>query len=214
MDYNSNRKKLKLPEYGRNIQKMIDYVIEIEDREERNRAAQQIINIMGNMYPYLRDISDFKHKLWDHIAIMSDFKLDIDFPYAPPEPETFKEAPKQVPYNRNRLKYRHYGKIMEKLINEAIKFDDEKPEKKILIELLANHMKKTFLLWNKDSVNDSKIFEDLSELSDGNLKIDESTVLKETRDILKSGKPKTKGGHQSKGHQGKGGYQGQGRKYK
>jgi hypothetical protein len=196
MDYNSNRKKLKLPEYGRNIQKMVDYVVEIEDREERNKAAQQIIDIMGNMYPYLRDISDFKHKLWDHIAIMSDFKLDIDYPYAPPEASTFEELPKQVPYDRSRLKYRHYGKIMEKMISKAIDYDDEKPEKKILTELLANHMKKSFLLWNKDSVNDSKIFEDLRELSDGKLKVDEDTALKETRDILKNGKKKGKGGHQ------------------
>jgi hypothetical protein len=209
MDYNSNRKKLKLPEYGRNIQKMVDHVVGIEDHEERNRAAQQIIVIMGNMYPYLRDISDFKHKLWDHIAIMSDFKLDIDYPYDPPKPETFEEPPKQVPYNRNRIKYRHYGTIMEKLIDEAIKFDDENPEKKVLVELLANHMKKTFLIWNKDSVNDSKIFTDLIELSAGNLKLDEKTVLKETRDILKNGgKKKSKSGHH-----GKGGHH-QGRKYK
>jgi len=199
MDYNTNRKKLKLPEYGRNIQKMVDFVVEIEDRDERNKAAQQIIDIMGNMYPYLRDISDFKHKLWDHIAIMSDFKLDIDYPYDPPEPSTFEELPKSVPYDQSSLKYRHYGKIMEKMISKAVEYDDNKPEKKVLIELLANHMKKSFLLWNKDSVNDDKIFEDLGELSDGKIQIDEDTTLKETKDILKNGKKKGKGGHQGQG---------------
>lgn len=196
MDYNSNRKKMRLPEYGRNIQKMVDFLLEIEDREERNKAAQHIIDIMGNMYPYLRDISDFKHKLWDHIAIMSDFELDIDYPYDPPEASTFQELPKQIPYNRSSIKYRHYGKTMEKMIAKAIEYDDEKPEKKILVELLANHMKKSYLLWNKDAVGDSKIFEDLSELSDGKLKVDEGIALKETRDILKNGKKKGKGGHQ------------------
>jgi len=196
MDYNSNRKKLKLPEYGRNIHKMVDYVVSIEDREERNRAANQIIEIMGNMYPYLRDVSDFRHKLWDHIAIMSDFKLDIDYPYDPPRPETFLEKPKSVPYDHSPIKYRHYGKLIQKMIDQAIQYDDDSPEKKILVQMLANQMKKSFVVWNKDSVNDDKIFEDLEELSNGQLKVENTPRLTEAREILKTGggtKKKSKG---------------------
>ena len=198
MDYNSNRKKLKLPEYGRNIHKMVDYVVSIEDRAERNRAANQIIEIMGNMYPYLRDVSDFRHKLWDHIAIMSDFKLDIDYPYDPPRPETFTEKPRPVPYDHSPIKYRHYGKLIERMIEQAAQFEDGSPEKKQLTNMLANQMKKSFVVWNKDSVNDDKIFEDLEELSDGQLKIDDTSKLTDTREILKSGSG-TGGKKKSKG---------------
>ncbi|GET19835.1 DUF4290 domain-containing protein [Prolixibacter denitrificans] len=197
MDYNSNRKKLKLPEYGRNIHKMVDYVVSIEDREERNRAANQIIEIMGNMYPYLRDVSDFRHKLWDHIAIMSDFKLDIDYPYDPPRPETFLEKPKPVPYTNAPIKYRHYGKLIEKMIEQAAQYDDDSPEKKQLTQMLANQMKKSFVVWNKETVNDDKILKDLEELSEGDLKTEEISRLADTRDILKGGgssnKKKSKG---------------------
>ncbi|GET31052.1 DUF4290 domain-containing protein [Prolixibacter sp. SD074] len=197
MDYNSNRKKLKLPEYGRNIHKMVDYVVSIEDREERNRAANQIIEIMGNMYPYLRDVSDFRHKLWDHIAIMSDFKLDIDYPYDPPRPETFLEKPKPVPYDHTPIKYRHYGKLIEKMIEQASQYEDGSPEKKQLIQMLANQMKKSFVVWNKETVNDDKILKDLEELSGGTLKIEQAPRLADARDILRTGgnsnKKKTKG---------------------
>jgi hypothetical protein len=197
MDYNSNRKKLKLPEYGRNIHKMVDYVVSIEDREERNRAANQIIEIMGNMYPYLRDVSDFRHKLWDHIAIMSDFKLDIDYPYDPPRPETFLEKPKSVPYDHSPIKYRHYGKLVEKMIEQAAQYEDDSAEKKQLIQMLANQMKKSFVVWNKETVNDDKIIKDLEELSEGTLKIEEAPRLADARDILRTGgssnKKKTKG---------------------
>lgn len=176
---------------------MVDYVVSIEDREERNRAANQIIEIMGNMYPYLRDVSDFRHKLWDHIAIMSDFKLDIDYPYDPPRPETFLEKPKSVPYTNTPIKYRHYGKLIEKMIEQAVQYDDDSPEKKQLIQMLANQMKKSFVVWNKETVNDDKILKDLEELSEGNLKIEEAPRLTDARDILKTGgssnKKKSKG---------------------
>ncbi len=168
MDYNSQRKKMALPEYGRNIQQMVDHLLTIEDRTERNRAAQTIIDVMGNLYPYLRDIADFKHKLWDHIAIMADFKLDIDYPYDPPSPELLTEKPKTVSYNRHRIKIRHYGYNIEDMIDAAIKYE-EGPEKELLIELLANHMKKSFLTWNKDAVTDEKIMEDLKILSKGKI---------------------------------------------
>jgi len=182
MDYNSSRKKLPLPEYGRNIQNMVDHVMTIEDRATRNLAAQTIIDIMGNLYPYLRDINDFKHKLWDHLAIMTDFKLDIDYPYDPPRPETFQEPPKKIPYASNHIKQRHYGKTLELMVDKAAEFENGE-EKEILIKLLANHMKKSYLTWNKDAVDDEKIYKDLEILSDGKIKRNDLD-LSETRDLL------------------------------
>jgi hypothetical protein len=168
-DYNTSRKKLALPEYGRNVQNMVDLLMEIEDRDIRNKAAKAIVDVMGNLYPYLRDVPDFKHKLWDHLAIMAEFKLDIDYPYEPPSPEILTEKPKRVPYQQAPLKYRYYGKTMELMIKKAIEFEDG-PEKDVLIYQLANHMKKSYLTWNKDSVDDTIIFEDLSNMSKGLLK--------------------------------------------
>ncbi|MCL3778802.1 DUF4290 domain-containing protein [Prolixibacteraceae bacterium JC049] len=183
MDYNSNREKLILPEYGRNIQNMVNHCIAIEDKEERNRAARAIIDVMGNMYPYLRDIPDFRHKLWDHLAIMSDFKLDIDSPYELPSQEKLQEPPKKVPYSNGRIKYRHYGRTMELLIDKAVEYE-EGDEKKILIALLANHMKKCYLVWNKDAVEDDKIVLDMEELSKGAIQMKDEYTLSESKTLL------------------------------
>ena len=182
MDYNSDRSKLALPEYGRNLQNMVNHIMTIEDRNERNRAARTIIDIMGTMYPYLRDINDFKHKLWDHLAIMSNFQLDIDYPYIPPSPEFFNTPPLRIPYSNNTIRYRHYGKTIEFLIDKAAVHEDEK-ERELLIKLIANHMKKSYVMWNKDSVTDDKILLDIQELSKGKIKNTELT-LTETKDIL------------------------------
>ncbi len=191
MDYNSKRKKLALPEYGRNIQNMVDYLLTIEDREKRNRSAQVVIDVMGNLYPYLRDVAEFKHKLWDHLAIMSDFKLDIDYPYNPPTPDILTEKPKIVPYENNRIKYKHYGYILESLIKKTTEFEGE--EKDYLVELLANQMKKSYMAWNKDSVDDEKIFLDLKELSKGILKISTDELqLVEIKNVSPSKQKKKK----------------------
>ncbi len=189
-DYNTQRKKMKLPEYGRCLQKMVDHVLQIEDKDERNLAVKSIIDIMGTMYPYLRDINDFKHKLWDHIAIMSDFKLDIDYPFDPPKPETFSEKPQFVPYNQSDIRFRHYGKIMEQLITNTVAMDDENPAKTVATEQLANQMKKLYLTWNKDAVDDEKILDDLSLISKGKLNVGENFKLQEVIDIVKPQKPK------------------------
>jgi hypothetical protein len=194
MDYNSQRKKLPLPEYGRNIQNMVDHLMTIEDREVRNRAANTIIDVMGNLYPYLRDVAEFNHKLWDHIAIMTDFKLDIDYPYEPPSPDILTEKPNRVPYNQNRIKYKHYGLVMEQMIAKIVDYEDE--EKDVLIQQLANQMKKSYLAWNKDAVEDDKILMDLEELSGGKLKVSPEIQLTETKSIL--GKPKKKKSGQNK----------------
>lgn len=178
-----------LPEYGRNIQKMVEHTIAIEDDEERNKAARAIIQIMGNLNPHLRDVADFKHKLWDHLFIISDFKLDIDSPYEKPTRETLYEKPKPVPYSDYDIKYKHYGRIIELLIKEAIALP-EGPEKEHLIKLIANHMKKCYLTWNREVVSDEMIFEDLKKLSGGALTVPEELKLSETRDILSKNKKK------------------------
>ena len=194
MDYNSKRKKLPLPEYGRNIQNMVDYLLTIENKEERNKAAKTVIDVMGNLYPYLRDVPEFNHKLWDHLAIMAEFNLDIDYPYEPPTPDILTERPNKVPYNQNNIKYKHYGLVMEKMIERISEFEGE--EKEILIEQLANHMKKSFLTWNKDAVEDEKILMDLDELSGGKLKLSSELQLADTKTLI--GKSKKKKGVQSK----------------
>jgi len=181
MDYNSNRKKLVLPEYGRHIQKMVNHALTIEDREERKKSVQTIISVMGNMFPHLRDVSDFKHKLWDHLAIMSDFKLDIDFPYELPKRENLYTKPKKVPYSDRNIRFRHYGSLVDQLIKKAIELEDEELKKQ-LVMLIAAHMKKALYQWNKDSVTDDRIFDDIKRMSNGKLLVEEGTVIPDYRE--------------------------------
>ena len=183
-DYNTQQKKLIMPEYGRNVQQMIDHCVSIEDREERTRCANTIINIMGNLFPHLRDVDDFKHKLWDHLAIMSDFKLDIDYPYEIIRKENLRTKPDRVPYTLTPIRYRHSGKTLERLIKKCEDYPDG-PERDQLISLLANHMKKSFLTWNKEVVDDDKIFKDLREYSRGRIDLSPETFrLKESKEFL------------------------------
>ncbi len=184
MRYNTQEKQLALPEYGRNIQNMVDHCLTISDREDRKRCADTIINIMGNMFPHLRDVNDFKHILWDHLAIMSDFKLDIDYPYEVIKKEDLYVKPQKLPYNHGRIAYKHYGKNLEKMIRKATEYEAGE-EREQLIGLLANHMKKSFLTWNKEVVDDAKIFKDLEFLSNGCIVLQEdSHKLTESKDIL------------------------------
>ncbi len=182
-DYNTSKKNLVLPEYGRNIQKMVNHLATIEDRTERNKAAKTIISVMGNMNPHLRDISDFKHKLWDHLALMSDFTLDIDSPYPTPEQETLLSKPKPVPYIKNRIKYLHYGRVVELIIEKACTIEDQE-EKEYLITLIANHMKKSYLMWNLNVAHDSIILKDLEEMSHGKLKVPDGFQLCSSKELL------------------------------
>ena len=185
-----------MPEYGRNIQQMIAHALTIEDREERTRCVKTIINIMGNMFPYLRDVNDFKHKLWDHVAIMSDFKLDIDFPYEIVEEANLFTRPEIIPYKKSRIRYMHYGRTLEEMIEKVGEYPDG-DEKNELIRLIANQMKKCFLTWNKEVVDDKKIFDDLRELSHGKIDVSSDFLkLVESRDVLhghkRSNKPRRK----------------------
>jgi hypothetical protein len=183
LDYNTQLKRMDLPEYGRNIQRMVDHAVKLEDPEERAKCAQTIISIMGNLFPHLRDVPDFKHKLWDHLAIMSDFKLDIEYPYEIMRKENLYSKPERVPYNSQRIKVKHYGKSVENLIEKAVAME-EGPERTRLIELLANHMKKSILAWNREAVEDEKIFDDLKSLSDGRIVVNADTIhLIDSREI-------------------------------
>lgn len=189
MEYNTQKKKLLLPEYGRNIQKMVDHIRTIQDREERNRAARTVIDVMGNLYPHLRDVPDFRHKLWDHLAIMSEFQLDIDAPYPLPSLEKINEKPEKLKYNTNHIKFRHYGKLVEKLI-EKIKETEDLEQKRALIVLTANHMKKSFLTWNKDSVEDEQIYNDINTYYCSTVILPEGMTLSHSKDLLqKKSKP-------------------------
>lgn len=182
MEYNTQLPKLEIPEYGRNIQVMIDHCITIEDREERNKCARAIIQIMGQLNPHLRDISDFTHKLWDHLFVISKFKLDVDSPYPRPSAETFTTKPLQVPYPASKIKYKHYGKTIERIIDVA-KTYEEGPEKKELSRLIANHLKKSYVNWNKDSVTDDVIFKQFREMTNNELQIDESSALTHANEL-------------------------------
>ncbi len=184
MKYNTEVKRLALPEYGRNIQNMVDYCVTIKNREERKRCANTIINIMGNLFPHLRDVNDFKHILWDHLAIMSDFKLDIDYPYEIVKKENLNTKPPRIPYNNTHFRYRHYGKTLELMIKKANTYP-EGPEKDQLVKLLATQMKKSFLTWNKETVDDRKIFKDLEELSGGKIILKEDVhKLMESKELI------------------------------
>ena len=157
---------MELPEYGRSVQNMVDHALTIEDRAERQRCANTIINIMGGMFPHLRDVPDFKHKLWDHLAIMSDFKLDIDYPFEIVKKEDLVVKPEKLEYPNGALRYRHYGRFLEGMIKKAIEVENE-GEKKQLINLLAIQMKKDLNNWNKEGIEDQKIVDDLREYTNG-----------------------------------------------
>jgi hypothetical protein len=182
MEYNTQLPHLQIPEYGRNIQVMIDHCVTIEDRDERNKCAKAIIQIMGQLNPHLRDIADYTHKLWDHLFLISKFKLDVDSPYPRPTPETFTTKPKNVPYPATKIRYKHYGKTIERIIDVA-KTYDEGPEKKELTRLIANHLKKSYVNWNKDSVTDDVIFKQFKEMTNNELVIDEAMALTHANEL-------------------------------
>lgn len=188
IEYNSERPKLIIPEYGRHIQKMVDQAIAKETKEERNKVASSIIAVMGNLNPHLRDVTDFQHKLWDQLFIISDFKLDVDSPYPIPKREELQEYPQSLEYPQNFPKYRFYGNNIKRMIDVAIGWEDGE-KKDALVITIANHMKKCFLNWNKDTVEDDVIFNHLFELSEGKLNLKGSEeILLDTMTILKNNK--------------------------
>jgi len=175
-DYNSTRNKLILSEYGRNVQNMVKYIVALPTKEERNRYAQVVIDLMGFLNPHLRDVADFKHKLWDHLHIISDYQIDVDAPYPKPTPEAVHMKPKPLRYPHQRIKYKHYGKTIELMIEKA-KAIEEPERKKYMIQSIANFMKMAYVQWNKDSVTDESILSDLYAMSGGELKAEEGINL-------------------------------------
>jgi len=188
LEYNSERPTMAIPEYGRHFQKLVDHCINLPDKEERTKMAKAIIDVMGNLQPHLRDVPDFKHKLWDQLFIMADFKLDVDTPYSIPSKEELNEKPSPLPYPKAASKYRYYGHNMQTMIDVALTWEDGEMKDK-LKQAIANHMKKCYLLWNKDTVSDTIIKKHLEELSDGKLVIDvEEKPLIDSKTILKAHK--------------------------
>ncbi|MXV15577.1 DUF4290 domain-containing protein [Hufsiella ginkgonis] len=175
-DYNTTRKKLLLAEYGRNVQNMVAYICALENKDERNAYAQVVIDLMGFLNPHLRDVADFKHKLWDHLHIISDFKIDVDSPYPKPSEDAIHFKPNPMPYPQRRIRYKHYGKTIEVMIDKARQIEDA-DRKQHMVQSIANFMKMAYVTWNKDSVADETILSDLKELSKGELSLQENVNL-------------------------------------
>jgi hypothetical protein len=198
LQYNTKRTRLIIPEYGRHVQLMINQILETQDREERNKMARAVIGIMGNMNPHLRDVPDFQHKLWDQLFIMSNFQLDVDSPFEKPQQEVLEQKPDRLAYPQRNPKYRFYGNNIKSMIDVAMNWEDG-DLKNALVYNIANHMKKCFLNWNKDTVQDEVIFNHLLELSDNKLKVrEEDLPLTDASEFLKI---RSKNGNGSKNNQ-------------
>jgi hypothetical protein len=195
MEYNSQREKLPFPEYGRNLQKMVDKVVKVDDRDKRTRYAHQVVEIMVQLHSTAKDSPELRHKLWDHLHFMSDFKLDIESPFPVPDREVLTKPPRNLSYPKSNMKYNYYGRNIQMIIDKACEMEDG-PDKEALTKSIANQLKKSYLIWNRDSVDDSLIAQHLSELSKNRLRISEALQLKHTNEILsqqgakKKSKPK------------------------
>lgn len=182
-EYNTQRDKLKISEYGRNLQLMAEHLLEIEDRAKRTEAATMIVSVMAQMNPQVRESNDYLHKLWDHIHIISGYRLDVDGPYPAPTPEEGRNKPEHIGYHKNNIRHGHYGKIIKEMIDEAVNIEDEE-KRQAVAKAIANQMKRDFLGWNRDTVNNQVIFDDLKEMSDGKLSLPEDTMLTPSNEIL------------------------------
>jgi hypothetical protein len=183
---------MEIPEYGRNVQKLVDFAVTVKDRDERNKVAQAIINIMGVLNPHLRDAEEYTHKLWAHLFVMSKFQLDVDSPYPIPTPETLQEKPDIMPYPKNKIRYGHYGNTTQLLINKAIEFPDG-DEKDALIRVIANIMKKDYVAFNnRGAVENEVIQHQMDTLSGGKLKIKDLDSLMTVNEVYRvMGNPNT-----------------------
>lgn len=192
LEYNGDRPHLIIPEYGRHIQKLVDCCVGLEDPVERNKMARAIVDVMGNLQPHLRDVPDFKHKLWDQLFIMADFMLDVESPYPKPEKEVLQAKPDPLAYPKSASKYRFYGNNIQTMIDTALTWDSG-DAREALYFAIANHMKKCYLNWNKDTVEDAVIFMHLKELSNGKIDLsDRNEPLSEIKSLLRKRKPSGK----------------------
>jgi hypothetical protein len=185
MEYNTQRPEMILPEYGRNVQNMIAFAMKLESKEERNSAAKAIIEVMGQLNPHLRDVDDFRHKLWTHLFVMSDFKFDADSPYEMPTREALAEKPNIMAYPKSKIRFGHYGKYTEKILDTILEEEDEKAQAYLKLTM-GNFMKKQFLAYNNDAVENNLIAQQFSDLSGGKLKLDNPENLMPTNQILKT----------------------------
>ena len=176
MRYNTELKKLIIPEYGRHIHEIIDNLCEIKDSKKRNEQAEITIQIMGNLNPHLRDVADFKHKLWDHLFIMSNHKLDIDSPYPKPKKEEIHEKADLIKNTQGSVKYPHYGSFIISMIDEVGKMEEGERKKEIAIGI-ANQMKKSYINWNQSNIMDSFIVNEIKKISEGKISLDPETIL-------------------------------------
>lgn len=174
-NYNSTRKRLFLPEYGRHIHQMVDSLLLIEDRKERNRQAKAVIAVMGNLFPLLRDTSDFNHKLWDHLFIMSDFQLDVDSPYARPTRQDLAITPRRLSYSQSRISHKHYGKYIERMIRSI---DTSQPREKInlTVDSIARYMRTKSYEYNQEHPNNEIIVKDILRMSDYAIEVDQTSI--------------------------------------
>jgi len=186
LTYNTSRGDIAIPEYGRNIKNMIEYAVSVADKEERQKIADAIISVMGQLNPHLRDVDDYRHKLWDHLFIISDFQLDVESPYPIPKKGEMVEKPELLTYSKGKrkIRYAYYGNSINLFIKEAIKKEGE--EKKFLTISIANLMKKLFLTYNKEYVDDDVIFKHLDELSNGELSLEKDFKLVSVEELSKS----------------------------
>lgn len=185
LDYNTERPQLPIPEYGRHVQRMVDHVMEIQDRDKRSNQAKAIIQVIARLNPQLRNSDNFERTLWDHLHIMSDFKLDVDAPFPKPTPEELDSKPQPLVYPQTKIRYGHYGKLVERMIEQCAAMDKGE-QRDAYTTVIANHMKKQFLTWNRDTVPDPVILKDLAELSKGKLKVKDDVQLAATADIIRS----------------------------
>jgi len=214
LEYNTSRNYLIMREYGRHIQKMVEYVLTIEDREQRQRNAYVIIELMGFLNPHLKNVEDFRHKLWDHLFLISDFKLDVDSPYPIPTRETLKAKPEPLHYPKKYPKHNHLGKNIEVVIDRALK--EENPEKKQgFANAIAYYMKLTYSNWHKELVHDDNIQSELSAITEGQLEFNNRPFVKHRNDNIERDEYRTQGGGYRKNYgqqrPGRGGQQRQGR---
>jgi len=177
MEYNTERNYLGMKEYGRHVQKMVEYLLTIEDRDKRQQQTQSVIELMGFLNPHLKNVEDFRHKLWDHLFFISDFKLDVDSPYPIPQKETYKQKPDPLPYPKRHPKYAHLGKNLEVVINKALAEED--PEKKAgFAHAIAYYMKLAYSNWHKELVHDDTIRTELNSITGGQLEFSNTPYIK------------------------------------
>jgi hypothetical protein len=183
LEYNTSRDTMVISEYGRNIQKMVDFLVTIEDRDKRTAFAKQIVEVMGRVTLEKDEIPVYQNKLWDHLYLMSGIDLDIDFPFGKPSLAEIMKKPAKLEYPQHRIKYKMYGANIQAMIKTA-GLMEESEEKQELINIIANTMKKAYVAWNKSAVLDEVIFRHLSDLSKGIIELDSATtVLKPIHDI-------------------------------